>query len=121
MRWGDRELPKNYSRSCNLFSPSLSVYTFGVLLNGICKNGLIEEVMSLFSSLRDFDVKYVVKVFDIISDGLGRAGKSEKAKEQYINQFLLQKRDVVGGNWIASENEKGGLPPRCRLLQYHHP
>jgi len=52
---------------------SPKMHTFGVMF--------IEEALSLFSFLRDSDLKYGVEVFNIIIGGLCRAGKLEEARE----------------------------------------
>ncbi|RZC80962.1 hypothetical protein C5167_043532, partial [Papaver somniferum] len=65
------------------FGPSPNEVTYGTMLDGLCKNGKIEEAIELFESMEGIGALANIEMYTILIHGLCRADQLEDARKMF--------------------------------------
>ncbi|CAM8899090.1 unnamed protein product [Rhodiola kirilowii] len=87
----------------------LETRCYNTLIDGLCKDGLIDKANELFLEMRKKDVRPDVITYTIVIDGLSRAGKWEEAKALFHEMLdHALEPDVVTFNMLINALAKMG-------------
>lgn len=86
--------------ACSCLSPNL--FTYSALIDGIFKNGHVEEAIALLQSLERDKKELNIEVYSVVIDGLCRVGRLEARKklDKLSEKYLVP--DVVTFNILIN-------------------
>lgn len=86
--------------ACSCLSPNL--FTYSALIDGLFKNGHVEEAIALLQSLERDKKELNIEVYSVVIDGLCRVGRLEARKklDQLSEKYLVP--DVVTFNILIN-------------------
>ncbi|CAM8899404.1 unnamed protein product [Rhodiola kirilowii] len=95
----------------------LETRCYNTLIDGLCKDGLIDKANELFLEMRKKDVRPDVITYTIVIDGLSRAGKWEEAKALFHEMLdHALEPDVVTFNMLINALAKMGKSKEAKEL-----
>uniref|UniRef100_A0A2N9GTF5 Uncharacterized protein n=1 Tax=Fagus sylvatica TaxID=28930 RepID=A0A2N9GTF5_FAGSY len=112
---GSRDNVQNPNQSRNQFLQS----TYGILLDGLCKNKCFDEAMTLFQEIEDKKLDRDIVIYNIWIDGLFNAGKLTTARELFYSLPTkgLQPNVLAYNIMIKGLCEEGLIDEASELLE----
>ena len=96
-----------------------NVVTYSALINGLCKEGKLQEASKLFYEMSHINICPSVVTYNVLIDGLGKEGKLDEARKIFyempsINIFpnVVHTIPLL---MVYVRNINGRRPPKCYM------